>query len=152
MDRRRTDEQADRSTRAKLLRTKADRLRRYRKVAELQANFLPTTIFADDKGEIAYLHPQFIPKRDDRFDYTRPVDGSDPQPTGNGLHALDEAPHVLNPANGWLFNTNTGPYSAAGRTAQARRLPTLHGQLRREPARDPRMRVLGDRDDFTCPR
>jgi len=70
-------------------------------VAELKANSSNNTIFADDKGEIAYLHPQFIPRRDDRFDYTRPVDGSDPATDWNGLHALDEAPHVIDPANAY---------------------------------------------------
>ena len=60
------------------LRTKATDLNSYMQVAQLKANSSNNTIFADDKGEIAYLHPQFVPRRNDRFDYTRPVDGSDP--------------------------------------------------------------------------
>jgi acyl-homoserine-lactone acylase len=96
------------------LRTKATDYASYMKVAELKANSSNNTIFADDKGEIAYLHPQFIPKRDDRFDYTKPVDGSDPATGWKGLHALDELPHLLNPPNGWIMNTNDWPYSAAG--------------------------------------
>ena len=97
------------------LRTKASDYASYMKIAELKANSSNNTIFADDKGEIAYLHPQFIPKRDDRFDYTKPVDGSDPATDWKGLHALDEAPHLLNPPNGWIMNTNNWPYSAAGK-------------------------------------
>ena len=96
------------------LRTKASDYASYMKVAELKANSSNNTIFADDKGEIAYLHPQFIPKRDDRFDYTKPVDGSDPATDWQGLLPLDAAPHLLNPPNGWIFNTNDWPYSAAG--------------------------------------
>ena len=96
------------------LRTKASDYASYLKVAELKANSSNNTIFADDKGEIAYLHPQFIPKRDDRFDYTKPVDGSDPATDWQGLLPLDKAPHLLNPPNGWIFNTNDWPYSAAG--------------------------------------
>ena len=96
------------------LRTKANDYASYMKVAELKANSSNNTIFADDKGEIAYLHPQFIPKRDDRFDYTKPVDGSDPATDWHGLLPLDAAPHLLNPPNGWIFNTNDWPYSAAG--------------------------------------
>lgn len=96
------------------LRTEANDYASYLKVAELKANSSNNTIFADDKGEIAYMHPQFIPKRDDRFDYTKPVDGSDPATDWHGLHALNEAPHLLNPANGWIMNTNNWPYSAAG--------------------------------------
>ncbi|HEX6375266.1 MAG TPA: penicillin acylase family protein [Allosphingosinicella sp.] len=96
------------------LRTKARDYASFVEVAELKANSSNNTIFADAKGEIAYLHPQFIPVRDDRFDYTRPVDGSDPRTDWRGLHALSEVPHLLNPPNGWIQNTNNWPYSAAG--------------------------------------
>jgi acyl-homoserine-lactone acylase len=96
------------------LRTRTDDYASYMKVAELKANSSNNTIFADDKGEIAYLHPQFIPRRDDRFDYTQPVDGSAPATDWHGLLPLDAAPHLLDPPNGWIFNTNDWPYSAAG--------------------------------------
>lgn len=96
------------------LRTKATDYASFMKVAQLKANSSNNTLFADAKGEIAYLHPQFIPVRDDRFDYTKPVDGSDPATDWKGLHALNDAPHVLNPPNGWVFNTNNWPYTAAG--------------------------------------
>jgi acyl-homoserine-lactone acylase len=96
------------------LRTKAVDYASFMKVAALKANSSNNTLFADSKGEIAYLHPQFIPIRDDRFDYTKPVDGSDPATDWKGLHALKDAPHVLNPPNGWAFNTNNWPYTAAG--------------------------------------
>lgn len=96
------------------LRTKATDYASFMKVAELKANSSNNTLFASAKGEIAYLHPQFIPVRDDRFDYTKPVDGSNPATDWKGLHALKDAPHVLNPPNGWTFNTNNWPYTAAG--------------------------------------
>jgi acyl-homoserine-lactone acylase len=96
------------------LRTKAVDYASFMKVAQLKANSSNNTLFADSKGEIAYLHPQFIPLRDDRFDYTKPVDGSDPATDWKGLTPLDKAPHVLNPPNGWVFNTNNWPYTAAG--------------------------------------
>ncbi len=50
------------------LRTKAVDYASFMKTAELKANSSNNTIFADAKGQIAYLHPQFIPRRDDRFD------------------------------------------------------------------------------------
>ena len=96
------------------LRTKATDIASYLKVAQLKANSSNNTIFADGSGNIAYLHPQFVPRRDDRFDYTRPVDGSDPATDWKGLTPLDSLPHVVNPPNGWIFNTNDWPYSAAG--------------------------------------
>jgi acyl-homoserine-lactone acylase len=96
-------------------RTKAKDLESFLKVADLKANSSNDTIFADDKGEIAYLHPQFVPRRDNRFDYTKPVDGSDPAADWRGEHALTELPSVMNPPNGWVQNTNTWPWRAAGK-------------------------------------
>ncbi|AVQ01524.1 acylase [Caulobacter segnis] len=96
------------------LRTKAIDLKSFMKVAELKANSSNNTLFADSKGEIAYLHPQFIPIRDDRFDYTKPVDGADPATDWKGLTPLDKTPQAVNPPTGWAFNTNNWPWTAAG--------------------------------------
>ncbi|QEE25122.1 acylase [Rhodanobacter glycinis] len=97
------------------LRTKAHDYASYMKVAELKANSSNNTLFADDKGEIAFLMPQFVPKRDNRFDYTKPVDGSNPTTDWHGLTPLDQLPQAVNPPNGWAMNTNDWPYSAAGK-------------------------------------
>ncbi|PZQ64813.1 MAG: acylase [Phenylobacterium zucineum] len=97
------------------LRTKATTLAEFAKVAETyRANSSNNTLFADDKGAIAYLHPQFIPVRDDRFDYTKVVDGADPATDWKGLHAAAERPEVKSPNSGWAYNTNNWPYSNAG--------------------------------------
>ena len=96
------------------LRTKAPDLAAFLNIARLQANSSNNTIFADGGGRIAYLHPQFVPRRNDRFDYTRPVDGSDPATDWGSLHSLAELPNVISPPNGWVQNTNTWPYRAAG--------------------------------------
>jgi acyl-homoserine-lactone acylase len=106
------------------LRTKASDYASFSRVAELKANSSNDTIFADDKGEIAYLHPQFVPRRDNRFDYTKPVDGSDPSTDWGSLHRLTELPNVYSPPNGWVQNTNTWPYKAAGAfSADPKRFP-----------------------------
>ncbi|HEY2661351.1 MAG TPA: acylase [Caulobacteraceae bacterium] len=132
------------------LRTKTTDYKSFRKVAELRANSSNNTLFADDSGDIAYLHPQFIPKRDDKFDYTKPVDGADPATDWKGLHALDEAPHVVNPPNGWVFNTNNWPYSAAGayspKQADYPRYMDLAGET---PRGQHAIRVLQNKTDFT---
>ena len=132
------------------LRTKAHDYASFMKIAELKANSSNNTIFADDKGEIAYLHPQFIPKRDNRFDYTKPVDGSDPATDWNGLHALDEAPHLFNPPNGWIFNTNDWPYSAAGPDSPKRAdYPRYMDSAGENPRGIHATRVLTGQQDFT---
>ena len=95
-------------------RTKAADLPAFLKVSALAANSSNNTLFADDKGNVALLLPQFVPKRNDRFDYTRPVDGSDPTADWSGETALDALPSVINPRNGWVYNSNDGPWWAAG--------------------------------------
>ena len=96
------------------LRTKAPDLASYMRISDLKANSSNNTVFADDKGDIAVLAPQFMPRRDNRFDYTKPVDGSDPTADWHGLHAVSELPNSIDPANGWVFNSNDWLYSAAG--------------------------------------
>ena len=96
------------------LRTKAHDLASFLKVAELKANSSNNTLFADRKGETAYLHPQFVPLRDNRFDYRKPVDGADPATDWKGLTPLDALPRVVNPKTGWVFNSNNWPWASAG--------------------------------------
>ena len=96
------------------LRTKASDLASYLKVATRRANSSNATLFASDKGEIAYLHPQFVPIRNNRFDWRHPVDGSDPATDWQGEHTLAQLPSVANPRSGFVFNTNNWPWTAAG--------------------------------------
>lgn len=132
------------------LRTKANDYSAYMKVAELKANSSNNTIYADDKGNIAYLHPQFIPKRDNRFDYTKPVDGSDPATDWQGLLPLDKAPRLLNPPTGWIFNTNDWPYSAAGPDSPKQAdFPRYMDAVGENPRGLHATRVLTGRHDFT---
>ncbi|MGA7438287.1 MAG: penicillin acylase family protein [Luteibacter sp.] len=132
------------------LRTKANDYATYMKVAELKANSSNNTIYADDKGNIAYLHPQFIPKRDDRFDYTKPVDGSDPATDWQALLPLDKAPRLFNPGTGWIFNTNDWPYSAAGPDSPKQAdFPKYMDSVGENPRGIHATRVLTGQRDFT---
>jgi acyl-homoserine-lactone acylase len=96
------------------LRTKARDFAGYMRVAALQANSSNDTIYADADGHIAYLHPQFVPVRSDRFDYRDPVDGADPATDWHGLTPLAGLPQVRDPRGGWLYNSNDAPWRAAG--------------------------------------
>jgi acyl-homoserine-lactone acylase len=95
-------------------RTKARNLAEYKKVMEAHTNSSNNTLYADADGNIAYLHSNFIPKRDPKFDWTKPVDGSNPATEWNGVLSFDESPNVVNPKNGWTYNTNNYPFSASG--------------------------------------
>jgi acyl-homoserine-lactone acylase len=135
------------------LRTKARDFMSFARVAALQANSSNNTLFADDKGEIAYLHPQFVPVRDDRFDYSRPVDGSDPRTDWRGLHSLATTPHAINPASGWVQNTNNWPWNAGGvGSIQAARFPGYMDRNGESPRGLHALRVLEGRRDFTIER
>jgi acyl-homoserine-lactone acylase len=96
------------------LRTKAQDLDSFRKILAFKANSSNATIFADGKGEIAYLHPQFVPVRSNKVDYTALVDGSDPAADWGRIHDDRELPNVVNPASGFVFNSNNWPWTTAG--------------------------------------
>jgi acyl-homoserine-lactone acylase len=95
-------------------RTKTANYRAFRQTMELHTNSSNNTIFADTDGDIAYFHGDFIPRRDTHFDWTKPVDGSNPATNWGPLLTLDETPHLLNPKSGWLYNSNDAPWNAAG--------------------------------------
>jgi acyl-homoserine-lactone acylase len=100
------------------LRTKAKDLTSYLTVSARQANSSNATILADANGQVAYLHPQFVPVRDNRFDYTRAVDGSNPATDWRGLHPLSTLPQLISPPTNWVMNTNNWPWTAAGPASQ----------------------------------
>ncbi len=132
------------------LRTKARTLADYRAAMELHANSTNNTVYADADGNIAFFMPQFIPKRDDRFDRAKPVDGSDPATEWRGVHSVNETPHVVNPPSGWIANTNNWPYSVAGASSpKAAGFPRYMDAAGENPRGEHAARVLGNRHDFT---
>lgn len=96
-------------------RTKMNGHDEFRKMMDIRTNSSNNTTFADAGGNIAYYHGNFLPKRDVKFDYTKPVDGSNPATDWNGLHTVDEIITVFNPANGWIQNCNSTPFTSAGK-------------------------------------
>jgi acyl-homoserine-lactone acylase len=96
------------------LRTKTRDYASFRKTQDMRTDTSNNTVYADANGTIAYFHGNFIPKRDTTFDFTHPVDGSNPATEWQGPHAVDDTITLLNPSNGWLFNSNNWPFSAAG--------------------------------------
>jgi acyl-homoserine-lactone acylase len=96
------------------LRTKTTDYASFRKTQDMRTDTSNNTVYADASGTIAYFHGNFIPKRDTSFDFTHPVDGSNPATEWHGPHAIADTITLLNPSNGWLFNSNNWPFSAAG--------------------------------------
>jgi acyl-homoserine-lactone acylase len=102
------------------LRTKTTDYRSFYRIQAMRTDTSNNTVYADADGTIAYFHGNFIPKRDPRFDFRHPVDGSDPATEWRGVHPLEETITLLNPANGWIQNTNNWPFSAAGEQSPKR--------------------------------
>jgi len=95
-------------------RTKLSSYEEFKTMMDIRTNSSNNTVYADADGNIAYFHGNFIPKRNDGFDFSRPVDGSDPATDWIGLHTVDESITLLNPGTGWIQNTNSTPFTAAG--------------------------------------
>jgi acyl-homoserine-lactone acylase len=102
------------------LRTKTTDYASFRKTQEMRTDTSNNTVYADANGTIAYFHGNFIPKRDTSFDFTHPVDGSNPATEWQGPHAVEDTITLLNPPNGYIFNTNNWPFSAAGASSPKR--------------------------------
>lgn len=95
-------------------RTQSKSFSDFKKIMDIKANTSNNTVYADAEGNIAYWHGNFMPERNTKFDWTKPVDGTIAATEWKGLHTVDETVHIINPSNGWLQNCNSTPFTAAG--------------------------------------
>ena len=95
-------------------RTKAKSFAEFKSTMDLKSNISNNTVYADDQGNIAYWHGNFMPKRDQNYDWSNAVDGSTSATDWKGLHTVEETVHLYNPTNGWLQNCNATPFTVSG--------------------------------------
>ncbi|MEO5781639.1 MAG: penicillin acylase family protein [Ginsengibacter sp.] len=99
------------------LRTKAKNFTEFEKVMEMRSNTSDNTVYADDKGNIAYWHGDFIPVRNTKYDWSQPVDGTTSATEWKGIHNLNDIVHVHNPSTGFIQNCNSTPFTVSGKAS-----------------------------------
>jgi acyl-homoserine lactone acylase PvdQ len=97
------------------LRTKATGYESYRKTMDIRTNSSNNTVYADNRGNIAYWHGNFMPRRNPAINWVEDIDGSTAGTLWKGLHDQSEMIHLLNPPEGWIQNCNSNPFTATGK-------------------------------------
>ena len=88
-----------------------------RSMAEFKAAMSRTAIpmfnamYADREGNIFYVYNGAVPRRSTKFDWKKPVDGSNPETEWQGFHPFDELPQLTNPKSGFMQNCNQTPFT-----------------------------------------
>ena len=132
------------------LRTKAANFGEFKQIMDLRSNNSNNTLYADDKGNIAYWHGNFMPVRDESFDWSLPVDGSIAATAWKGLHTVEQTIHIYNPQTGWIQNCNSTPFTASGRSSPSKNdYPAYMGPDSQNPRALNAIRLLGGKDKFS---
>jgi acyl-homoserine lactone acylase PvdQ len=107
-------------------------------------------MYADRAGNIYYLYNGAVPRRDPKFDWSKPLDGSDPATEWKGFHTIDELPQLTNPRTGWMQNCNTTPFllTSEGNPDPAR-FPKYMVQEGDNPRGRIARQILSDKSDWT---
>ncbi|KER11009.1 MAG: penicillin amidase [[Candidatus Thermochlorobacteriaceae] bacterium GBChlB] len=131
-------------------RTKAKGFDDFKKIMDLCANASNNTVFADSRGNIAYWHGNFIPKRDARLNWSKVVDGTTSATEWRGLHRVEETIHLYNPSTGWIQNCNSTPFTASGeQSPKKQNYPTYMAPDGENFRGINAVRVLGKENKFT---
>jgi acyl-homoserine-lactone acylase len=102
------------------LRTQTTGLESYKRIMAMRANTSNNTVYADNKGNIAYWHGNFVPVRDPRQDWGLVQDGTKSSNDWKGLHAVDQIVQVINPQTAWIQNCNSTPFTVSGSASPLR--------------------------------
>ncbi len=108
------------------------------------------TIYADVKGNIFYIHGDAMPRRSTKFDWSKPVDGSNPETDWRGMHELSELPQVTNPASGFVQNSNSTPFlTSTTDNPERSKFPVYMAPDLDTPRAQMARRILSSKDQFT---
>ena len=132
------------------LRTKSGNYAEFEQVMDMRANTTNNTVYADDKGNIAYWHGNFMPRRDPSYNWSLPVDGTTSATEWKGVHELKEIVQVHNPITGWIQNCNSTPYTVSGNASPGKNnYPGYMAPDGQNPRAINAMRLLDKENKFT---
>jgi len=132
------------------MRIKANGFAAFEKIMQMRSNTSDNTVFADDKGNIAYWHGNFIPRRDPKYDWSQPVDGTTSATEWKGIHELNEIVHVYNPKTGWIENCNSTPFTVSGDASPDKnKYPKYMAPDGQNPRAINAIRLFSEQKDFT---
>ena len=132
------------------LRTKAKSFTEFEKIMQMRSNTSDNTVYADDKGNIAYWHGNFIPIRDTKYNWSQPVDGTTSATEWKGIHTLNDIVHVHNPSTGWIQNCNSTPFTVSGNASPNKnKYPLYMAPDEENPRAVNAIRLLSNENNFT---
>lgn len=100
-------------------------------------------MYAGRDGHIFYVYGGAIPKRNAKFNWSEPVDGSNPETDWQGFFSLTELPQVEDPAAGFLQNSNSSPFvTTNGHNPSEADYPTYMFRSERDTAIARRSRAI----------
>ncbi len=122
----------------------------FHEVMSMRTNQSNHTMVADTDGNIALFVGNFFPDRDDKFNFSVAVDGSDPRTDWRGKLPMSQCLVVENPTCGWLQNCNATPFRCAGDDSPSRQDSPGHlGQFRESLRGRNAVRMLSEQSEFS---